>query len=315
MMRIGIQFDTREATSAEAILGDFERAEAEGFDTVWIGQVFSHDVLTLFAMAGLRTRRIELGTSVVPLPTRHVATLAQQALTTQLATGNRLCLGVGSGHSMILEKKLGLPGDRPLARTREALEVLRPLLRGDYVKYAGAFEKIRVDTPVPGAEPPSVILAALGPRMIELACELSDGVTLVFAGPDFIARYVTPRLPAGKRIVASLPVVLTDAVEAMGALIDEYTAPSMALPPYQRTLAAQGCERVSQLAIVGDEDVVEAGLGRLEASGVTDLNPILVAGGADPACADRTRAFLAARARRGRRALSSSQCAERPSAG
>ena len=300
MMRIGIQFDTRNTTTADAILRDFERAEAEGFDTVWIGQVFSHDILTLFAMAGLRTERIELGTSVVPLPMRHVATLAQQALTTQLATGNRLCLGVGSGHAMILNKKLGLPNDHPLGRTREALEVLRPLLRGQYVKYAGEFEQVRVDTPVPGAEPPSVILAALGPKMIELAGELADGVTLVFAGPDFIADQVATRLTPDKRIVASLPVLLTEAVEPMCALVDEYTAPSMALPPYQRTMAAQGFERVSQIAIVGSEHDVEAGLARLEAAGVTDLNPIIVAGPPDPDCGDRTRDFLAERARKQR---------------
>lgn len=300
MMRIGLQLDTRHASDAETLLRDFERAEAEGFDTVWIGQVFAHDVLTLFAMAGGRTRRIELGTSVIPLPTRHVTTLAQQALTTQLATAGRLCLGLGAGHAMILDKKLGLPSDRPLARTREALDVLRPLLRGEYVKYEGEFERSRVDTLVPGTTPPSVILAALGPRMIELAGERTDGVTLVFAGPDFIEEHVAARLPDGKRIVASVPVMLTDEVAAMSASTDEYTAPSMALPPYRRTMASQGLERVSDLAIVGDEATVVAGLERLEASGATDLNPILVAGEADPECAERTRAFLAARARRQR---------------
>lgn len=300
MMRIGLQFDTRAASDAESLMADFESAEAEGFDSVWVGQIFSHDVLTLFAMAGLRTHRIELGTSVVPLPTRHVVTLAQQALTTQLATGNRLCLGVGSGHAMILDKKLGLPSDRPLARTREALEVLRPLLRGEYVKYGGEFLRARVDTPIPGTNAPSVILAALGPKMIGLAGELADGVTVVFAGPEFIAGHVAPRLPVGRRIVASVPVMLTDEVAAMEALANEYTAPSMALPPYQRTMQAQGFERVSELAIVGNEQAVEAGLDRLEASGATDLNPILVAGEADPECASRTRAFLAERARRGR---------------
>ena len=297
MMRIGLQFDTRSVPDAETVLADFERAEAEGFDTVWIGQIFAHDILTLFAMAGGRTRRIELGTSVIPLPTRHVVTLAQQALTTQLATSGRLCLGIGAGHAMILDKKLGLPSDRPLARTRETLEVLRPLLRGEYVKHAGEFEQVRVDTPIPGTSPPDVILAALGPKMIELSGELTDGVTLVFAGPDFIRDHVTARLPEGKRIVASVPVMLTEEAAAMSDLMDEYTAPSMALPPYQRTMEAQGFDRASQLAIVGDEAAVVEGLERLEASGVTDLNPIMVGGDADPACADRTRAFLAARAR------------------
>jgi 5,10-methylenetetrahydromethanopterin reductase len=241
-----------------------------------------------------------LGTSVVPLPTRHVTTLAQQALTTQLATGGRLCLGVGSGHAVILEKKLGLEGDRPVARTREALEVLLPLLRGEYVKYAGAHQRVRVGTPVAGAAAPSVLLAALGPRMIELAGELTDGVTLVFAGARFVADYVKPRLPDSARIVASLPVAITEVPDRVAPAIDEYTAPSVALPAYQRTLAAQDTERVSDLALIGSEAVVAEGLAALSDSGVTDLNPILIASDADRGCARRTRDFLADQARRSR---------------
>ena len=296
MMRIGLQFDTRGNADVESLLGDFVRAEEEGFDTVWIGQVFDHDILTLFAMAGLRTTRIELGTSVVPLPTRHMTTLAQQALTTQLASGGRLCLGVGCGHATILEKKLGLESDAPVARTRESLEVLAPLLRGEYVKFAGDYHRMRVGTPIAGAQPPPLILAALGPRMIELAGERADGVTLVFAGARFVRERVLPKLPADARIVASVPVALTAQVDAVASLIDEYTAPSMALASYQRTMRVQGFDRVSQLSIVGDEAALEGGLAELEASGVTDLNPILVSGPPDPNCADRTRAFLSARA-------------------
>lgn len=298
MMRIGLQLDPRGVTDLEEVLADISRAEEEGFDAVWIGQVFELDILTLFAVAGIRTKRIELGTSVVPLPTRHVATLAQQALTTHLASKGRLCLGVGCGHAMILDKKLGLPNDRPVARTREALEILRPLLRGEYVKYAGEFERVRVDTPVSADKPPPIILAALGPRMIELAAQHAEGVTLVFAGPRFISEHVEPVLPADHRIVASVPVVLTNKRAEMSELVDLYTAPSMALPPYQRTLKQQELDRVSEIAIIGDEKAVEEGLNQLEASGATDLNPILIAGEPDLECAQRTRTFLAERARK-----------------
>jgi len=299
-MRIGIQFDTRGNPDIESILDDFVRAEDEGFDAIWIGQVFAHDVLTLFALAGLRTRRIELGASVVPLPTRHMTTLAQQALTTQLATGGRLCLGVGAGHGVILDKKLGLAGDHPVARTREALEVLRPLLRGEYVKYRGAYQRVRVGTPIAGAEAPDLILAALGPRMLELAGDLADGVSVVFAGAEFIANEVRPRLPSGARIVASLPVLLTAKPEAVAPVVDEYTGPSASLPAYQRTMAAQGKQRVSELALLGSEREVGEGLEALAASGVTDLNPILIATDADPGAARRTREWLADLARRTR---------------
>lgn len=297
-LRIGIQFDPRGNPDLGALLDQFRAAEAEGFSTVWIGQVFDHDVLTLFAIAGTVTSRIELGTSVVPLPTRHPTVLAQQALTTQLATGNRLCLGVGCGHDVILDRKLGLPHGRPVARTREALEVLRPLLRGDYVKYAGEHQRIKVGTPVAGTDAPSVILAALGPRMIALAGELCDGVTLVFAGAGFVAKSVKPLLPEGARIVASLPVAVTDSPGPVSEAIDEYTAPSTQLEAYQRVMAAQQVERVSQLGLIGPPARVEEQLDALAASGVTDLNPILLDVPADPGMGARTREFLAEHARR-----------------
>jgi len=296
-MRIGIQFDTRGNPNLDSILGEFARAEQEGFQSVWIGQVFDHDILTLMALAGTRTSRIELGTSVVPLPPRHPTALAQQALTTQLATGNRLCLGVGSGHAVILDKKLGLADDHPLGRTREALEVLRPLLRGEYVKYAGDYQRMRVGVPVAGAKAPPVILAALGPRMIELAAELCDGVTVVFASRSFIAQRVTPNLPAGHRIVASVPVAVTDRPDLVKPRIDEYTAPSTGLPAYQRVLQAQGTERMSQVGYIGSEAEVSDGLDAFAEAGVTDLNPIVLDIPEDPGGARRTRDFLAARAR------------------
>lgn len=298
-MRIGIQFDTRSRGDLDALLADFVRAEDEGFDTVWAGQVFDLDVLTLLALAGPRTRRIELGTSVVPLPTRHPTVLAQQALTAQLACGGRLCLGVGCGHAAILGKKLGLEGDRPVARSREALEVLRPLLRGEYVKHAGEFQRVRAGVPIAGADAPPVLLAALGPHMIGLAGELADGVSLVFAGAGFVADRVRPLLPPGARIVASLPVAVTEAVAGVSAEVDRFTAPSVALAAYQRVLAAQSASRASEIGVIGDEAEVAEGLDALAASGVTDLNPILVDSPADPGCAGRTRAFLAGRARRG----------------
>ena len=296
-VRIGIQFDPRGNPDLAGILRQFRKAEDEGFATIWLGQVFDHDVLTLFAVAGTCTDSIELGTSAVPWPTRHATVLAQQALTTQLATGGRLCLGVAAGHAAILGKKLGLPDDRPVARTREALEALMPLLRGEYVKQEGAYQRMRVGTPIAGATAPPVILAALGPRMVSLAGELTDGVTLVFAGAGYVARAVRPLLPDGARIVASLPVAVTDRPAEAAEAIDLYTSPSLALAAYQRVMAEQRTERVSELGLVGSEAEVEDGLARLAEAGATDLNPILLDAPGDPGCAARTREFLAARAR------------------
>jgi F420-dependent oxidoreductase-like protein len=292
-MRIGLQFNPPGNLSLESILDHFVQAEAEGFSSIWLGQVFDHDVLTLLALAGTRTERIELGVSVVPLPTRHPTVLAQQALTAQLATRGRVCLGVGCGHAAILDRKLGLEADYPVGRTREALEVLRPLLRGEYVKYEGRYQRVRVGIPIEGAEPPSVILAALGPRMIELAGELTDGVTVVFVGADYIAQRVRPNLPESARIVASLPIAVTDVPELVKPVIDLHTKPSMGLIAYQRAMALQNVERVSDVGFVGSLAQVEDGLAALADAGVTDLNPVLIGAEGDPGCVPRTRELLA----------------------
>ena len=122
-----------------------------------------------------------------------------------------------------------MPDDAPIGRTREALEVLRPLLRGEYVKYEGRYEQIRAGLEIQGTEPPPLLLAALGPQMLALAGELADGVSLVFAGIDFVRNEVRPRVPEGKRIVASLPIACTDDPARVIPTIDEYTAPSTAL--------------------------------------------------------------------------------------
>ena len=82
--------------------------------------------------------------------------------------------------------------------------------------------------------------------------------------------------------------------------VDAYTAPSTALAAYQRTMNAQGVKGVSEISMIGSAAEVEDGLDALAAAGVTDLNPILIKTEADPSCAQRSREFLADRARRGR---------------
>lgn len=299
-MRIGIQIAPEEHSDIASILARFREAEALGFDSAWLGQLFGHDALTLLSLAGSVTERIELGTFVIPVPARHPVVLAQQALTAQLATGGRLCLGIGAGHAPILEKKLGLASDAPVARMREYLEVLRPLMRGEYVKHAGPRYQVRVSTAVPGTEPPALILGALGPRMLDLAERATDGVAVVFAGGRFVEQHVRPRMSARSRIVLSIPMLVTREVALARRLIDTYVESSMGLPVYARTLAAQGVSGLGELAVVGDTEEILCGLDALKRSGVTDLNVIQIHIPEDPDALIRTRQVLAQAARRGR---------------
>ncbi|QKW35807.1 LLM class flavin-dependent oxidoreductase [Actinomadura sp. NAK00032] len=135
------------------------------------------DALTALTLAGTAAPGIELGTAVVPAPQRHPLVLAGQALSVQAATGNRLTLGLGAGISMMVTGMYGLPADRPAARMREYLSVLRPPSCAE-----------RRSLSVPGTTPPPILLAALAPAM--LPGELADGTVAWMTGPRTLAGHV-----------------------------------------------------------------------------------------------------------------------------
>ena len=93
-------------------------------------QIFGPDALTLLAVAGSQVPGIGLGTGVVPVYPRHPMMLAQQALTVQMATDNRLLLGIGLSHQIVVESMWGMSFERPAAYMKEYLTSLMPLLRG-----------------------------------------------------------------------------------------------------------------------------------------------------------------------------------------
>lgn len=299
-MRIGIQLAPQGMGNIDEILALFREAEAQGFDSAWVGQLFGLDALSLVTLAGPVTSRIELGTFVIPVAGRSPVALAQQSLTAQLASGGRLCVGVGAGHAPLLSERLGLPTDAPVARTREFLEVFRRLMRGDYLKYEGRYHRVRLATPVEGAPPPGVILGALGPRMLDLAENRADGAALVFVGPRFVAEEVKPRMNGASRIVLSIPMLITREVASTRQRIDEHVAGAMKLPAYARVLKAQGVSGLGELAIVGDPEEILLGLDDLERAGVTDVNVIQIALPEDPDAIPRTRQVLGTAARRRR---------------
>jgi alkanesulfonate monooxygenase SsuD/methylene tetrahydromethanopterin reductase-like flavin-dependent oxidoreductase (luciferase family) len=100
-MRIGIN-GTGSLGTLDQLVTAVRRAEADGFDSFWVAQIFGMDALTALAVAGREVDRIELGTAVVPTYPRHPMMLAGQALTVQVATGDRLALGIGLSHKIVI---------------------------------------------------------------------------------------------------------------------------------------------------------------------------------------------------------------------
>src|SRR5438132_598284 len=129
------------------------RAADEGFSTMWAPQTFAFDALTALAVAGREVGRIELGTAVVPTYPRHPMVLAQQALTTQAATGGRLALGIGLSHQIVIEDMFGYSFDRPVRHLSEYLSVLMPLVHEGSVEFKGETIAANGSVRVPGATP------------------------------------------------------------------------------------------------------------------------------------------------------------------
>ena len=134
-MRIGLMVGSdKERPRADRLtrlLEDGRSAESQGFASFWIPQVPGYlDAMTAVALLGQVTERIEIGTAVVPIQTRHPLIMAQQALTTQVACSGRFTLGIGPSHHWIVDSQLGLPYDRPARLVRGYLEVLAAAFAG-----------------------------------------------------------------------------------------------------------------------------------------------------------------------------------------
>jgi F420-dependent oxidoreductase-like protein len=281
-----------DATVAEALA-----VAEEGFATFWLPQIFGMEALVALAVIAREVPRIELGTAVVPTYPRHPVTLAQEALTTQAVSGGRLVLGIGLSHQPVIEGMFGMSFDRPLRHMREYLDVLVPLLHEGHVSVAGETLTGRVGLEVHGATAPPVLLAALGPKMLELAGSVVDGTVTWMTGPATIEQHIVPVITraaesAGRlapRIGVGLPVCVTNDVDGARERAARTFEIYGTLPSYRAMLDREGAGGPGDVAVVGDEDAVRGQLEHLASIGATDF-VANVFGGAEER--DRTRAFL-----------------------
>src|SRR5215468_6672065 len=168
-MRIGTMLSMPgDNSGVTALVERAAAAEAAGFASVWLPQVFT-------TLAGSATRTIELGTAVVPTYPRHPIALATQALTVQDATRNRLARGIGLSHKFVIEDMFGLDFSKPIPHMKDYLTILNGLLAGERVQHKGAEYSVSAQVAVPGTKKPPVIVAALGPAMLKLCGRLADG--------------------------------------------------------------------------------------------------------------------------------------------
>ncbi len=304
-MRIGVMIGgDGQRRTLDDIVATAKRAEAAGVDDVWMANIFSHDAIGALAVVGRETRRIGLGTAVTPTYPRHPMAIAQQALTTAAASGNRFVLGIGLSHKLVIEDMLGLSYAQPARHMREYLSVLMPLARGETASFQGERYRVsNVTLDVPDATRLPVVIAALGPVMLELAGELADGTNTWMVGPNTMEGHIIKRLrtaaaAAGRPdplVVGGFPIVLTDQPDEARERIAQSLTVYGQLPSYRAMLDREGARGPADIAIAGDESVLRDALRRLEDMGVTHFNAAIAA--VDEGAYDRTLEFLASLSR------------------
>jgi 5,10-methylenetetrahydromethanopterin reductase len=283
-LRIGSMIETDKALADMVAL--LQRYHEAGLDHAFASQIFGPDALTLLAVAGSQVPGIGLGTGVVPVYPRHPMMLAQQALTVQMATDNRLLLGIGLSHQVVVENMWGMSYERPAAYMREYLTALMPLLHGEAVRCEG--ERVTTNAFAPldisDVEAPPVLVAALGDTMLKLTGRLADGTITWMTGTATIGDHIAPTITAAAeaagrpapRVVVSLPISVTNDREGAKGRINEAFSIYPNLPSYKAMLDKEGAEAAGDIAFIGDEQAVAASVVRLADAGATDFVAAIV---------------------------------------
>jgi len=212
-------------------------AERLGYDSIWTAEAYGSDALTPLSWWGARTSRIQLGTSICQLSARTPTAMAMAALSLDHLSGGRFILGLGASGPQVVEGWYGQPYPRPLARTREYVQIVRQVLAraqpvtsdGEHypLPYPGGTglgkpvkpitHPLRADLPI--------YLAAEGPKNVALAGEIADGWLAIYYSPrvdDFyrdalaegFSRPGARRAAADFEVAATVPVIIHDDVDA-----------------------------------------------------------------------------------------------------
>jgi F420-dependent oxidoreductase-like protein len=311
-MRIGLMLGPergRYRHKVAQLVGDAEAAVDAGFTSIWVPQIpGDFDALTAITLMGHATERIELGTAVLPIQTRHPIAMAQEVLSVQAVCEGRFTLGLGTSHHWVIEGMLGLAYERPAYQMRNYLEVLNAALRGPgSVDVENDGYRVHSPMDVTDWGPNSILLAALGPVMLRIAGEHASGTVLWLADERAIAEHVVPRITkaaaaAGRpapRIVAGVPVALCakDQVDAARGFANKVLGHAEFCPNYQQLLDRGDATDVGDILAAGSESAVVDRLRTFRDAGTTDLAVRVLALGPDRESRmesrKRTLAFLA----------------------
>jgi probable F420-dependent oxidoreductase len=258
------------------------RAEAAGYDRLWVAEAGNNDAFGLLTAVAFGTTTVGLATGVVPIYTRTPSLMAQCAGTLQDVSGGRFTLGVGVSSRMIVERWNGVTYDKPLGRIKEYVEVVRRLLAGERVDHDGTYYDVHgyflmMHNPQPA---PPIIIGALNPQMLRAGGEVADGVCLNWIGAHAVADALA-HVQEGSRQTTNacfVRVCVTDDVESTRRWARREVMSYVTVPAYRTAFGVQGWEAVTTKAM----ELWEAGDRKGAAASLPDefLDTLVLAGDA-----------------------------------
>jgi probable F420-dependent oxidoreductase len=230
-----------------------QRAEAAGYDRLWVAEAGNNDAFGLLTAVALGTSTVGLATGVVPIYTRTPSLMAQCAATLQDVSGGRFTLGVGVSSKTIVERWNGVPYDKPLGRVKEYVDVVRRLLTWEKLDHDGTYYDVHgymllMHNPQP---PSPIILGALNEQMLRAGGEVADGVCLNWIGAHAVADALA-QVKAGPRETTNacfVRVCVTDDVESTRRWARREVMSYVTVPAYRKAFGVQGWDEVTSRAM------------------------------------------------------------------
>jgi F420-dependent oxidoreductase-like protein len=263
------------------VVSQARRAHDVGVRQVWLPQQFDYDAIALAGLVGAAVPGLGVGTFVVPINPRHPLIVASLAQTAQAASHGNFTLGLGLGAHEPERLAFGTAWPNTVGRLREHLTVLRSIFDTGAVDFTGDQISASPEWPVrvAGGTPVPVYVAAMGPKALQVAGELADGILPYLAGPRTIAEFIEPTIAkaaadAGRerpKIIAAVPALVSDDVDAARALATQRLSFYETIPSYRNVIAREGIASTADLAAVGSPESVRRQLQRYLDAGATDV--------------------------------------------
>ncbi|MEI7029573.1 LLM class F420-dependent oxidoreductase [Streptomyces pratensis] len=242
-MRLGINLGYWGAGMDGDNLAVAQEADRLGYDVCWAAEAYGSDAPTVLTWVAAQTESIDVGSAIMQIPARQPTMTAMTAATLDSLSGGRFRLGLGVSGPQVSEGWYGVKFDKPLARTREYVEIVRTAMTRERVSYEGAHWTL----PLPGGpgkpikltvhpqrEHIPLYIAAIGPKNLEQTGEIADGALLIFPSAEHLEDTAITHLRAGREkagktmegfdVSPTLPLAVGDDVNGLADMFRPYTA-------------------------------------------------------------------------------------------